>query len=67
MAPPIAKRAVCPLGRLLADHVERGRLGDGALAMSHEFTWQHAQESFAHVVASALRGVRIDSQDPDEE
>jgi glycosyltransferase involved in cell wall biosynthesis len=55
------------LGRLLADHVERGRLGDGALAMSHEFTWQHAQESFSHVVASALRGVRIDSQDPDEE
>ena len=43
------------LGRLLADHVERGRLGDGALAMSHEFTWQHAQESFSHVVASALR------------
>ena len=35
--------------------------------MSHEFTWEHAQESFAHVVASALRGVRIDSQDPDEE
>jgi len=55
------------LGRLLAGNVERERLGEGALAMSHEFTWQHAQESFAHVVASALRGVRIDSQDPDEE
>ena len=55
------------LGRLLTDHVERERLGEGALAMSHEFTWQHAQESFTHVVASALRGERIDSQDPDEE
>ena len=43
------------------------RLGDGARAMSHRFTWEHAQESFAHVVASALRGERIDSQDPDEE
>ncbi|PUA79101.1 glycosyltransferase family 4 protein [Nocardioides currus] len=55
------------LGRLLADRVERERLGVGALEMSHEFTWQHAQESFAHVLASALRGERIDSQDPDEE
>ena len=35
--------------------------------MSHRFTWEHAQESFAHVVASGLRGDRIDSQDPDEE
>ena len=55
------------LGGLLTDHTERARLGEGALAMSHAFTWEHAQESFAHVVASALRGVRIDSQDPDEE
>lgn len=55
------------LGRLLSDHAERDRLGEGALAMSHDFTWQHAQESFAHVLASALRGERIDSQDPDQE
>ncbi|HXH79148.1 glycosyltransferase family 4 protein [Nocardioides sp.] len=53
--------------RLLSDHAERERLGQGALEMSHAFTWQHAQESFAHVVASALRGERIDSQDPAEE
>jgi glycosyltransferase involved in cell wall biosynthesis len=52
---------------LLADHDERARLGEGAYAMSHQFTWQHAQESFAHVVASAIRGEIIDSQDPDEE
>lgn len=55
------------VGRLLVDHAERTRLGEGALTMSHAFTWDHAQESFAHVIASALRGVRIDSQDPDEE
>lgn len=55
------------LGRLVDDHEERARLGEGAHAMSHQFTWGHAQESFAHVVASALRGEVIDSQDPDEE
>jgi glycosyltransferase involved in cell wall biosynthesis len=53
--------------RLLGDHEERNRLGDGAYAMSHQFTWQHAQQSFAHVVAGALRGELTDSQDPDEE
>lgn len=55
------------LDRLLSDHPERARLGEGANAMSHQFTWQHAQESFAMVVDSAMRGVLIDSQDPDEE
>ncbi len=55
------------LGRLVDDHAERTRLGEGAYAMSHQFTWGHAQESFAHVVTSALRGETIDSQDPDEE
>lgn len=53
--------------RLVADEALRLRLGRGAEQMSHQFTWGHAQESFAHVVASALRGERIDSQDPDEE
>jgi glycosyltransferase involved in cell wall biosynthesis len=55
------------LGRVLDDHELRGRLGLGAERMSHQFTWEHAQESFAHVLASAMRGDRIDSQDPDEE
>jgi glycosyltransferase involved in cell wall biosynthesis len=54
------------VGRVLDDQELRARLGAGAERMSHQFTWEHAQESFAHVVASALRGVRIDSQDPDE-
>ena len=55
------------LGTLLEQHELRERLGEGAYAMSHQFTWEHAQESFAHVVAAALRGERIDAQDPEEE
>ncbi|QIK76292.1 glycosyltransferase family 4 protein [Nocardioides piscis] len=55
------------VGQLLEDDALRSVLADGAEAMSHQFTWQHAQESFAHVIASALRQERIDSQDPDEE
>ena len=55
------------LGALLDDEDLRSRLGEGALTMSHRFTWQHAQESFSHVVAAVLRGERVDAQDPDEE
>ncbi len=55
------------LRRLVDDRDERVRLGTGAEAMSHQFTWGHAQESFAHIVASALRGETIDAQDPEEE
>jgi glycosyltransferase involved in cell wall biosynthesis len=55
------------LGLLLRDDALRGRLGDGAHTMSHRFTWGHAQESFAHVLAAVLRGERVDAQDPDEE
>jgi glycosyltransferase involved in cell wall biosynthesis len=55
------------LGRLLDDDALRADLGDGAREMSHRFTWEHAQESFAHVVAAVLRGERVDAQDPDEE
>jgi glycosyltransferase involved in cell wall biosynthesis len=52
---------------LLTDAELRGRLGEGALGMSHRFTWEHAQESFAHVLAAVLRGERVDAQDPDAE
>ena len=55
------------IGALLVDGELRERLGEGAFAMSHQFTWQHAQESFTHVVAAALRGERVDAQDPDED
>ena len=52
---------------LLTDAELRDRLGEGSLEMSHRFTWEHAQESFAHVVAAVLRGERVDAQDPDAE
>ena len=55
------------VGTLLDDDTLRTRLGSGAREMSHQFTWEHAQESFAHVVATVLRGERVDAQDPDEE
>ena len=54
------------LGAVIDDAALRERLGDGALMMSHRFTWTHAQESFAHVLAAVLRGERVDAQDPDE-
>ena len=53
------------VGTLLDDDTLRRRLGSGAREMSHQFTWEHAQESFAHVVAAVLRGERVDAQDPD--
>lgn len=53
------------LRAVLTDAELRERLGGGGLEMSHRFTWGHAQESFAHVVAAVLRGERIDAQDPD--
>ena len=34
--------------------------------MSHRFTWDHAQGSFARVVTLALRGRQVHSQDPEE-
>ncbi len=55
------------LETLLSDTQRREQLGHGAYEMSHRFTWEHAQESFAHVMAAALRGERVDAQDPDEE
>lgn len=53
------------LGAVLSDAALRARLGDGAYEMSHQFTWEHAQESFATVLAAVLRGERVDAQDPD--
>ena len=52
---------------LLTDSELRARLGEGSLEVSHRFTWEHAQESFAHVMAAVLRGERVDAQDPDAE
>jgi glycosyltransferase involved in cell wall biosynthesis len=53
------------LRSLLLDDAQRERLAEGARSMSHQFTWQHAQESFALVVAAALEGRLLDAQDPE--
>ncbi|SDS22860.1 Glycosyltransferase involved in cell wall bisynthesis [Nocardioides scoriae] len=54
------------LGALLRDPELRSRLSAGARRMSHLFTWEHAQESFAVVLREVLAGRRVESQDPDE-
>lgn len=51
---------------VLTDDALRGRLGDGARMMSHAYTWQHAQHSFAAVVAAALDGQVLDIADPED-
>jgi glycosyltransferase involved in cell wall biosynthesis len=50
---------------LLVDEVRRARLAAGAGAMSRQFTWEHAQLSFAEVLASVVEGRLIDAQDPE--
>jgi hypothetical protein len=35
--------------------------------MSRRFTWEHAQLSFAHVIAAVLRGERLEAEDAEEE
>ena len=55
------------IGRLLRGPSLRDRLAEGAARMSRQFTWEHAQLSFAHVIAEAVRGERIESQDPEEQ
>ena len=54
------------LGALLRDRERREDLSRGAREMSHRFTWEHAQESFAVIVAAAIRGELREDQDPDE-
>ncbi|MFC4784664.1 glycosyltransferase family 4 protein [Nocardioides sp. MAHUQ-72] len=55
------------LGELLRDARRRSELAEGARLHSVRFSWGHSQSAFAHVVASALRGERVDSQDAVEE
>ncbi len=55
------------IGRLLRCPSLRDRLAEGASRMSRQFTWAPAQLSFAHVIAEAMRGERIESQDPEEQ
>jgi glycosyltransferase involved in cell wall biosynthesis len=53
------------LKELLTDPVQRSAMGSGAQSMSHAYTWQHAQQSFAVVLDEVLEGRRVDSQDPE--
>ena len=55
------------IGDLLRDADRRRELAAGARRHSDRFTWGHAQGAFAHVVASAMRGEKVDSQDAVEE
>ncbi|MEJ7831968.1 MAG: glycosyltransferase family 4 protein [Nocardioides sp.] len=54
------------LGEMLRNDVRRRELAVGAELRSHEFTWDRAQEAFASVVRSTLRGQRVSAQDPAE-
>jgi len=51
---------------VLGDAALRARLSTGAREMSHRFTWEHAQQSFALVLGAVLEGRRLEAQDPDE-
>ncbi len=54
------------LRSLLTDDVRRRELGEGARELSHRFTWDHAQGSFAQVLDIACHGRIVAAQDPDE-
>ena len=51
------------LEQVLTDVDLRERLAEGARTHSGQFTWEHSQAAFAHVVASAIRRERVSSQD----
>jgi glycosyltransferase involved in cell wall biosynthesis len=53
------------IGDVLRDQSLRGQLAKGAREMSHAFTWDHAQESFAVVLGEVLARRRVDTQDPE--
>ncbi len=53
------------LGELLRDDVRRKQLGDGATEVSHMFTWEHAQQSFAAVLRTVLDGGYVAALDPE--
>ncbi len=50
---------------LLDDDERLAKLADGAERLSHTFTWDHAQESFAVVLGEVLAGRRVAAQDPE--
>lgn len=53
------------VGMLLEDRELLARLGEGALARSATFAWEHSRQSFAHVLGDVLGGRRVSVEDPD--
>lgn len=51
------------LRTVLTDPGLRGQLAAGARRYSRQFTWEHSQAAFAHVVAAATLGRTISAQD----
>src|SRR5262245_26833443 len=51
------------LNLILTDAEARHKLAEGARMHSGQFTWEHSQSAFAHVVASAVRRQWVSSQD----
>lgn len=52
---------------VLVSSEELARLSAGAREVAHQFTWEHAQESFAHVVKETLAGRTVSAIDPEPE
>ena len=57
---------VADLETVLTEPDVRDVLSAGARDMSHRFTWDHAQGSFARVVTLAVGGRQVHSEDPEE-
>lgn len=55
------------LTRVIDDDAERARLAEGSRKFSRQFTWEHSQAAFAHLVAAALEGRLISAQDEVDE
>jgi glycosyltransferase involved in cell wall biosynthesis len=51
------------LRRVTGDRDAREKLAEGARTHSGRFTWEHSQAAFTHVVASAISGEVVASQD----
>jgi glycosyltransferase involved in cell wall biosynthesis len=51
------------LRRVISDREAREKLAEGARTHSGRFTWEHSQAAFTHVVASAISGEVVASQD----
>jgi glycosyltransferase involved in cell wall biosynthesis len=56
---------VAKLRLLLQDEALRTGLGTRAHAEATAYTWDHATESFAHIIEAVLAGERVSSVDPD--